>query len=936
NWTLIAGFLILEFLNFEQAFCQTTMPTEAKVFKALVDCDNPPNIICAHDFHGCPGGPEDPNATGYAKASPGGPNCSTPLVSFSDRTISTGPCAGQKTIQRIWVAEDPEKPNLRNFCIQYLYFQDSIAPVFTHCPKDTVVNSNEHCVALVRWESPFVSDACGKVCVESSLASGSSFTEGKHIVTYTATDACGNKSTCSFSITVVATCCTAPPVIHCPNDFNGCPQGTEPGITGNATASPGSPFCATPILTFRDSIIEASGCTLKLIRIWTATDPDHPFLTTTCLQKIAQSDTQKPSITCPPNLTLQSDPDCKAVATWVDPVVSDNCSNTTLAGSHVSGNRFNSGITTVTYTATDDCGNSASCSFTITVIANCCNNNPIIVCPSDFNGCPQGIEPAITGTAIGKPFQPGCPDPVISFTDQILYQQGCSLRVMRTWIAQDPTNSNLSASCNQVIDLHDIESPNIICPAHITVASNLNCKAIVQWNEPATSDNCSRVTLSGSLISGSEFSIGTTSVAYTASDACGNTATCRFNITVEDSCCNNNPIIICPPDFNGCPQGIEPAITGNAIGKPYRVGCPEPVISFTDLITYQQGCSLRVVRTWLAQDPTNINLSTSCDQVIDLHDNESPNIICPANITVQSNLNCKAIVQWSEPTTSDNCSRVNLTSSILSGSELNLGNTDVIYTATDACGNSATCQFTVTVEENCCNQNPTIVCPPDFFGCPQGIEPAITGSATSTRLNPNCQPAIITFKDEIMYQQGCSLRVERTWTAADSIHPNLLASCVQTIDLKDIESPNIICPANITAQPDLQCNAIVSWNNPGTSDNCSRVTLNSTHVNGGIFTVGITDVIYTATDACGNSATCTFRVTVTDDCCNKRPIIVCPRDYNGCPQSTDPSNTGIATGRAAKVGCPDPIISYTDEIIYQQPCSLRLARTWRATDPNDA
>ena len=56
NWTLIAGFLILEFLNFEQAFCQTTMPVEAKIFKALVDCNNPPNIICAPDFHGCPGG----------------------------------------------------------------------------------------------------------------------------------------------------------------------------------------------------------------------------------------------------------------------------------------------------------------------------------------------------------------------------------------------------------------------------------------------------------------------------------------------------------------------------------------------------------------------------------------------------------------------------------------------------------------------------------------------------------------------------------------------------------------------------------------------------------------------------------------------------------------------------------------------------------------
>ncbi len=78
-------------------------------------------------------------------------------------------------------------------------------------------------------------------------------------------------------------------------------------------------------------------------------------------------DTIAPSITCPAdiNIVAQRD-DCDPQVFWDEPIASDNCSVSVLA-SHASGDEFPVGSTTVTYTATDQSGNSTSCSFVVTV-----------------------------------------------------------------------------------------------------------------------------------------------------------------------------------------------------------------------------------------------------------------------------------------------------------------------------------------------------------------------------------------------------------------------------------------------------------------------------------------------------------------------------------------------------------------------------------------
>lgn len=89
----------------------------------------------------------------------------------------------------------------------------------------------------------------------------------------------------------------------------------------------------------------------------------------------------------------------------------------------------------------------------------------------------------------------------------------------------------------------DNEPPIIACPANIVHASNPGKHgAIVNYPPPTVSDNRPGVTTSCSPPSGSFFPIGITRVTCTATDAVGNTTTCSFTITVNDT---EQPIDCC-------------------------------------------------------------------------------------------------------------------------------------------------------------------------------------------------------------------------------------------------------------------------------------------------------------------------------------------------------------------------------------------------------
>ena len=80
-------------------------------------------------------------------------------------------------------------------------------------------------------------------------------------------------------------------------------------------------------------------------------------------------------------------------------------------------------------------------------------------------------------------------------------------------------------------------------------------------------------------------------------------------------------------------------------------------------------------------------------------DIEAPNISCPDNQTNSTKFGqSTAAVIWSEPGASDNSlQRPNISCSRQSGSQFEIGQTQVICKANDAFGNWANCTFTVEV-----------------------------------------------------------------------------------------------------------------------------------------------------------------------------------------------------------------------------------------------
>jgi hypothetical protein len=100
---------------------------------------------------------------------------------------------------------------------------------------------------------------------------------------------------------------------------------------------------------------------------WTATDDAGN--TSSCEQTITVEDHQPPTISCPANIVLEPTCPSGAIATYTAPVGQDNCPGaiTTRTAGGASGSVFPIGTTTVTHEVTDASGNTASCSFTVTV-----------------------------------------------------------------------------------------------------------------------------------------------------------------------------------------------------------------------------------------------------------------------------------------------------------------------------------------------------------------------------------------------------------------------------------------------------------------------------------------------------------------------------------------------------------------------------------------
>ncbi len=239
-------------------------------------------------------------------------------------------------------------------------------------------------------------------------------------------------------------------------------------------------------------------------------------------------DALPPTIQCPADITNEATSPSGAVVNFSVTGTDDCDPLLTIISTPSSGSTFPLGATTVNSTATDDAGNSAACSFMVTVRDT---TAPTIQCPANLTReATSAAGAVVTFNVNASDLVDTSPTIVSNPPSGSLF--GFGTTQVNSTATDDAGNVS---NCSFMVTVRDTTAPTIQCPADITA----DCAngGVVTFDVTATDVVDPSPTVICTPPSGSTFPPGTTPVNCSASDDEGNTSNCSFDVTTEDSPC---------------------------------------------------------------------------------------------------------------------------------------------------------------------------------------------------------------------------------------------------------------------------------------------------------------------------------------------------------------------------------------------------------------
>lgn len=513
------------------------------------------------DTDGCAGDPDSDGITATVMTGPNLEPCQTETICLDLYMENPFP-AGWEWMIQVDVALGPCYSNVTNmtpdfpptanngfydflgeWAATYNAGTNTITWIFDHSSPNPWGDGNSNNFNCQNFTFCFTADIDPN-CAQSDLQIGVTTTDD------------GVGATGSTSVSVDQAIITGPmlpyvpttPSISCPanitvgNDPGSCdavvnyvpPVGTDPcmNVTTVQTAGlpPGSTFpLGTTTNTFE--VTNSGGNTAQ------------------CSFNVTVNDTENPTITCPGNIIQANDAGvCGAVVNYTV-TTADNCAGETLTqtGGLPSGSTFPVGTTTNSFQVTDAAGNTATCSFDVTVNDT---ENPAISCPANINQNVDAGTCSAVVTWVAPVGTDNCAGPTTTQTGGPA--SGSTFPVGSTTITYEVSDgAGNTATCSFDVIVTDNENPTITCNADITTGNDAGlCSAVVTYTV-TSADNCGGevVTQTAGLPSGSAFPVGVTTNTFLVTDLSGNTATCSFDVTVNDT---ENPTISCPANISQC------------------------------------------------------------------------------------------------------------------------------------------------------------------------------------------------------------------------------------------------------------------------------------------------------------------------------------------------------------------------------------------------
>lgn len=636
----------------------------------------------------------------------------------------------------------------------------------------------------------------------------------------------------------------------------------------------------------------------------------------------------------------------------------DGCSDVVLAYSdQVESNlcQGDFGSTIIrSWVATDVSGNSTTCQQNIAVMRGTLDDiifpesyddvlgpNPSLYPCDNFPRLDNGYpDPDFTGRPMGS----FCLNVDVQYEDQLI--PGCSensYKIRRRWSVTNLCDEEPPLVRTQTITVEDNRAPVVVAPAEFQTFTNpLSCSASIDVPAPIVVNECSEFDYivlyklrdeSGDIFTNAvtdgvirnaddtytitEVTGDSVWVIYQVIDACGNMTQANTEVEIVD---DQQPVPVCNLNtFVGLTEDGTAYAGANAfddgswdpcgidkieVRRMESSACNE-ISAFGDEVKFccDDVGNTVMVRMRVTDLSGNEN---ECMVEVLVQDNKAPVFtFCPDDVTVDCESNLTNYSIFGSPTATDNCG----TTVVESAPEENFtscGSGTIIrrFTATDAAGNSASCEQTITVRSLSPFNGNNINWPNDYVvsnGCPgAGIAPEmlpLNNSVPRFTADP-CAQIAIDYEDIVFqYVDGFCFKVLRTWTVFDECQfdptvPNSgQFTRVQTIGVMNATAPTFLtgcsasdvsvtqtgdCIARLQVsataeddcdQQDISYSYTIDLNNDGSTD----ITGNGNSIDRTV-DYGDHKVTFFATDECDNTGTCEQIVSVRDD---KAPTPYC-------------------------------------------------------------
>jgi hypothetical protein len=554
-------------------------------------------------------------------------------------------------------------------CTQEIIVTSSGAPTIS-CPSNETFNATSGCSYPATAAEIGTPTTTGSNVVLTSRRSDdleltAPFPAGTTTITWTATDDIDRVASCTQVITVTTTGGgggdNIPPTLNVPADVSTTTGSCNALLDDELGVATADDDCSGSVNITRTGIptvacpSNPNGCptfvfpTGTTVITYTATDAAGNTTVGTQNVTVTESPAVPPTIAAPAAVTIYTGAGATSCgvtvadldATLGTATASDNCALDTVTRSGVpAGNTFPVGTTTITYTATDRSGNTATDTQDVTVIDN---TEPVVTPPANVTAytgpgatsCGTVVDDATLGAATATDNCPG-----IGAIQRTGVPAGNNFPVGTTTITYSVTDANgNSDSATQTVTVIDNTVPVITPPANVTAytgAGATSCGTVVDdaaIGTPSATDNCPDVGAisRNGVPAGNVFPVGTTVIEYSVTDAHGNGGTAQQTVTVID---NTPPVISCPASItleptcpsgaiatwtppvgtDNCPNPNTVQTAGGAPGSVFPIGTTTVAYTVTDGANNTASCSFTVTVKTVVQTIDDLKAAVNANQ----------------------------------------------------------------------------------------------------------------------------------------------------------------------------------------------------------------------------------------------------------------------------------------------------------------------------------